>query len=105
MVGAGRFERPIPCAQGSQCVWREVVFFHVLLFQAVVLNSLEDCCPVLRWEALNDYNFVYIEATRFGSHLTVIYDHQAQLYSRCLSSASLEPGTTPLSRRYGHVNR
>ena len=40
MVGAGRFERPTPCAQGSFRDRLETVYFQYLLFQVDTANSL-----------------------------------------------------------------
>src|ERR1039458_4855383 len=46
MVGAGRFERPTPCAQGGVRHGWEVACFQVLTFQGVgagLLKSVEAC--------------------------------------------------------------
>jgi hypothetical protein len=41
MVGAGRFERPTPCAQGSFQYPAEVACFQGFLFQADGANLLQ----------------------------------------------------------------
>jgi hypothetical protein len=41
MVGAGRFERPTPCAQGSLRQERKTPSFQVLTFQAVGSTPLQ----------------------------------------------------------------
>ena len=46
MVGAGRFERPTPCAQGSFRHSWKVPYFQLLTFQAdtvLVLKPVEPC--------------------------------------------------------------
>jgi hypothetical protein len=44
LVGAGRFERPTPCAQGGLRPAEKVVYFQRILFQAdgaILLNLVE----------------------------------------------------------------
>jgi hypothetical protein len=41
LVGAGRFERPTPCAQGRFRRYAEITCFLVLRFQAVVGSLLK----------------------------------------------------------------
>jgi hypothetical protein len=40
LVGAGRFERPTPCAQGSFRGYSEMACFQLLLFQGDAANVL-----------------------------------------------------------------
>jgi hypothetical protein len=44
LVGAGRFERPTPCAQGRFCELLETLYFQSILFQthgATLLRFME----------------------------------------------------------------
>jgi len=43
MVGAGRFERPTPCAQGTSWHRPEYAYFHALGFQGLTRARIEAC--------------------------------------------------------------
>jgi hypothetical protein len=59
LVGAGRFERPTPCAQGGLQRTPETAYFQFLTFQAVAEKPVELCCFLLSPEAFDSYKIDY----------------------------------------------
>ena len=58
LVGAGRFERPTPCAQGRFQRTGKIAHFQRLLFQAEAANLWNPVEP-FGLEAVGSYIFIY----------------------------------------------